>query len=306
MGQGREAVTVRQAILIALLIGAAFLGGAFINGPGLQWVQSRVLRLLGFNNGGEIAAVDLEANLNDEIGSEHAEPLNQRAAIAPGPIAPIPSLVSENKAATQDASRKATADQPLSKSLKNGLASDQPRQSSFPSATSPRSVTKSSPIARASLDQDVMLARGGSLPQSSPSHSAQPSTALEAPAILDSLAAVLLPGDSSRDAPVSPLTSSSTGSKSTRVVGGDEWALLESRMQTLGVSRFTIEGKPDGPVVFACLVPVAGYQAVTERFEAEGDDVIQAAKAVMRRVVLWRATQTSRYDQNSAPEKSGN
>ena len=41
-------------------------------------------------------------------------------------------------------------------------------------------------------------------------------------------------------------------------------------MQTLGVSRFTVEGKPGGPIVFACLIPVAGRQAVTERFEAEG------------------------------------
>ena len=43
--------------------------------------------------------------------------------------------------------------------------------------------------------------------------------------------------------------------------GGDEWAMLESRMQTLGVSRFTIEGKPGGHVVFVCLIPLAGRQA---------------------------------------------
>ena len=52
-------------------------------------------------------------------------------------------------------------------------------------------------------------------------------------------------------------------------------------MQTLGVSRFTIEGEPGGPVVFVCLIPVAGRQAVTERFEAEADDVIQAAQAAL-------------------------
>ena len=39
------------------------------------------------------------------------------------------------------------------------------------------------------------------------------------------------------------------------------------------------------------LIPVAGRQAVTERFEAEGDDIIQSARAVLRRIVLWRATQ---------------
>lgn len=43
MGQGKEAVTVRKAILVILLVGAAFLGGAFVNGPGLQWAQSQAL-----------------------------------------------------------------------------------------------------------------------------------------------------------------------------------------------------------------------------------------------------------------------
>jgi hypothetical protein len=297
---------VRQAILIALLIVAAFLGGAFVNGPGLQWVQSRVLRLLGLNNGGEIAAVDLESNLNGEIGLEHAEPLNRRAAITPGPIAPASSIASEDTISKHDAPRKAAESQPRPKSSKNGLGSDQPRQSSSPSATSPRSMTKSSSDAVAPLDHQVMLARGDSRPQPSPSRSAPLGTLPGVPAILDSLAALLPPGDTSTDAPVSRLIRSSTESKPTRVVVGDEWALLESRMQTLGVSRFTIEGKPGGPVVFACLIPVAGRQAVTERFEAEGDDIIQAAQAVMRRVVLWRATQLSRNEQTDSAEMSGN
>ena len=61
-----------------------------------------------------------------------------------------------------------------------------------------------------------------------------------------------------------------------------------------GVSRFTIEGKLGGSVVFTCLIPVAGRQAVSERFEAEGDDVIQAAQAALQRVVLWRASQLAR------------
>jgi hypothetical protein len=64
-------------------------------------------------------------------------------------------------------------------------------------------------------------------------------------------------------------------------------------MQTLGVSRFTIEGDPDGRVVFSCLIPLAGRQAVTQRFEAEGDDVVGAAQAALRRVALWRASQSA-------------
>jgi hypothetical protein len=63
-------------------------------------------------------------------------------------------------------------------------------------------------------------------------------------------------------------------------------------MQALGVSRFTIEGQPGGPVVFSCLIPlVPGRQAVAQRFEAEGPDVFHAAQAALRRIALWRATQ---------------
>ena len=43
MGQGREAATVRQLVLVIVLVGAAFLGGAFVNGPGLRWVQAQVI-----------------------------------------------------------------------------------------------------------------------------------------------------------------------------------------------------------------------------------------------------------------------
>jgi hypothetical protein len=39
------------------------------------------------------------------------------------------------------------------------------------------------------------------------------------------------------------------------------------------------------------LIPLAGRQAVAQRFEAEGVDVLQAAQATLRRVALWRATQ---------------
>ena len=71
-------------------------------------------------------------------------------------------------------------------------------------------------------------------------------------------------------------------------MAGDEWTLVESRMQTLGVSHFTVEGKPGGLVVFACSIPVAGQQVVSERFEAEAESVLQAAQAAIQRIVLWR------------------
>jgi hypothetical protein len=69
--------------------------------------------------------------------------------------------------------------------------------------------------------------------------------------------------------------------------------ILERKMQSLGVSRYTMDGEPGGPVVFSCLIPLAGREAVAQRFEAEGDDLVHAAQAALRRIVLWRGTQPS-------------
>jgi len=52
-----------------------------------------------------------------------------------------------------------------------------------------------------------------------------------------------------------------------------------------------IEAELGGRVVFSCLIPLAGRQAVAQRFEAEGDDIVQAAHTALRRIGLWRVTQ---------------
>ena len=59
----------------------------------------------------------------------------------------------------------------------------------------------------------------------------------------------------------------------------------------MGVSRYWIESEPGGPARFRCLIPLAGNRAVSQHFEAEGDDEFQAADAALRRVALWRATE---------------
>ena len=50
---------MRQAIFVVVLVAAAFLGGAMVNGPGIRWVQSRLLDYMGLKDGGEIASIDL-------------------------------------------------------------------------------------------------------------------------------------------------------------------------------------------------------------------------------------------------------
>src|SRR5262245_41579862 len=103
MGPGREAATVRQAFLVLVLVAASFLGGAFVNGPGLRWVQTQVLGSLGLGEEGEIAAVDLKTGASPErigdgarAGPSSPEPLR-------GPVVPEPALISDGETGTADA-----------------------------------------------------------------------------------------------------------------------------------------------------------------------------------------------------------
>ena len=66
------------------------------------------------------------------------------------------------------------------------------------------------------------------------------------------------------------------------------WPAIRKRMGTLGVVRYWVEGTPEGPVTFRCVVPMPGQAAVSQQFEAEGDDDLQAAEMALRRVSLWQ------------------
>lgn len=70
-----------------------------------------------------------------------------------------------------------------------------------------------------------------------------------------------------------------------------DWTEIRRKMAALGVSRYGIEGEPNGRVRFHCVIPLAGRRAVAQQFEAEGDDEFQAAEVALRRVALWRATE---------------
>jgi hypothetical protein len=118
------------------------------------------------------------------------------------------------------------------------------------------------------------------------------------PDIFDTLAA-LLPSNSDSSATQLPSSSSlpAASTQTPLISGSDHWVIVERKMQSLGVSRYTIEGEPGTRVVFSCLIPLAGRQAIAQRFEAEGDDMVQAALAALRRITLWQAIQpTSRWN----------
>jgi hypothetical protein len=308
MGPGREAATVRQIVLVVVLIGAAFLGGAFVNGPGLRWVQTQLLGSMGLGEDADPAAVDLKlAAGGDGPGSSTA---------VGGPVAPAPSLVADAGAVKPGSSERRpargdgleskgdprpTAERPSRGSSRPASsqavasssrgAADDPRDSESPPQLPADLPAAVSP--RAPRDPDVTLATASSAPSSSaPADRPAPSGRETAPTLMDSLSTLMpspapAPAESLR--PPTPAPAPPPAMKP----GDDDWATLARKMQSLGVSRFTIEGQPGGRVVFSCLIPVAGRQAVAQRFEAEGEDAVQAARAAMRRVALWRAAQPS-------------
>jgi hypothetical protein len=286
-------VTLRQVILVVLLIAAAFLGGAFVTGPGLQWAQARVLRSLGLSNGGEIDAVDLDSSMP---AAESAELTKSQSTGSFDPIAPMPRVALELKPIKRDDFDRISPPEPTS--AKPGRGTIPSRPPSLPSATPPESVTKSRSREKPHVDTKVSPA-AGNFPLGR-SHE-PPSAKKPAPTRVVDAPSSLLPSPESKDTaqvqpPLRPLGANSVEAKN------GEWALLVGKMQSLGVSSFTVEGEPGGHVVFACLIPLAGRQAVSQRFESSGDDVIQAARAALRRVVLWRATQPS-HDNSPAPDE---
>jgi hypothetical protein len=283
---------VRQAVLIVVLVAAAFLGGAFVNGPGLQWAQTRVLRSLGLNNGGEITSVDLKPTASSEMVSDGSGSAQPEADTTHGPIAPMPALLAEDESSKYDASDRRPKSQtgPKSSSIGSGRPS---------SGTSSPSLATTRPVALAESPADELVPRDLSI---RPSDSTLPPTPAStpsrldsnvAPAILNSLAALLPSSSPSSGSPAPPSSPPSQLVSGPRSVanGSDTWGILERKMQSLGVSRYTMDGEPGGRVAFSCLIPLVGRQAVTQRFEAEGDDIVQAAQATLRRITLWRATE---------------
>jgi hypothetical protein len=294
MGQGREAAPVRKAMLVIVLVAASFLGGAFVNGPGLQWAETRVLRSLGLNNGGEIASVELKPGVGSETNLDELRSAKPGTSIAEGPRAPIPSVLTEDESSQSNNADRASVLQTRPKS--NSVGVDTP--SSEVRATAPSSMKQPVTVSKA-LKQQVTPADSNVKQASLSSRPAGPGDAERPdahakPDILDTLAA-LLPSNSESSA--SSLTSSSPPSPPAATAqkpfldGSDNWTVLERKMQSLGITRYTIEGQPGDRVVFSCLIPLAGRQAIAQRFEAEGDDMVQAAQSALRRITLWRATQ---------------
>lgn len=253
---------MRQALFVIAVVGAAFVGGAVVNGPGFRWAQERLLLYMGLQDGGEIASIDLP-------------PAPGEAPIADAPTVTEPT-VGKRDPEVQTASASAPAAAPERRALDQGV----PSPKAEPQATEP--------FAEAGVDQPAPKAGAD---ESDP------------PALLGALVGALsqtAPPPGAADGPSqepsaepAPLDPSVAPTSKDAAAGGEssDWTELRDKLNAAGVSRYTIEGEPGGRVVFVCLIPLAGKQAVSQRFEAEGDDEFQAARAALRRINLWRAAQ---------------
>jgi hypothetical protein len=282
---------VRQLVLVIVLVAASFLGGAFVNGPGLQWVQTRVLRSLGLNNGGEITSVDLKSTPSSEVSTNGSVLAKPEADTTQGTPSQTPPLLTENELPKHDTSDRPSDFQTRGKSTTNNSpASSRSRPVlSTSSVKDQRALTQSA--GRPPIPSDPGVTTASAMSSPAPAHSALDN----APAIIDSLAALLPSSPPSSNSPSPPSSSPPPLPSALKAIAGgsDNWAILERKMQSLGVSRYTMDGEPGGRVVFSCLIPLAGRQAVSQRFEAEGDNMVHAAQAALRRIALWQATQPS-------------
>ena len=344
---------MRQAIFVVVMVAAAFLGGAVVNGPGLRWVQARLLDYMGLQDGGEIASIDLPQATSDPadphrpgtspaagqpnsqttaLGAERQavkQSPTDSPAIGPGqpasstpsssavpPPLPLPTAIPEpgvSKPADpkdkSDQRQSGSMSEPGSRSLpttKEGAAMN--RNPELPSSAPPglEPPMGSGNVGSMAVGPDASPASGPSPapldPSVGPALLASRSPSLAQPGVAEPTTPPAIPleaapaasAPSASGSPMStPLSSTLTSGGASSSGSPPDWAALRRKMQSLGVTRYTIEGEPGGRVVFWCLIPLAGRQAVSQRFEGEGDDECHAAQAAIRRIALWRATRSS-------------
>ena len=250
----------RRAVFALMLIGAAFAGGAAINGPGLAWLQRN------FAGGPSIIVDAGDPARPQPLG--HSPPRQFPTAKAPPlmvDLAPAaPPSTARKKGEARPPTALALADAPLlpeSPSTPASALAPLPRPEAAPPEEDPPipPLPSDEPRPKPNPPQPAPLPRLDPPPKSDP---------------VARLASI-----------ERPATTSAT-----------TWADLRKKMKDLGVARYTLEGETDGRVRFRCVIPVDGLKAIGHHFEAEGDDEQQAAEAALKRIALWKATSPASQD----------
>ncbi len=274
---------MRKGLFAIVLVAASFAGGAAVNGPGLRWVRDVILN----QPGAEITTT----TLGEPAPAPASEPGSGGgvAPVAEIPSRPIPPLVipSEPSGSVPSSTSQAVAakadpappwppapapPRPMAAEPQERAPGVKPPAASIPiAAVSPSAFEPPAPLPTLK-DREP----GG----------APPSPIAAAPVDPDVNLAAL-----AQDTGPPRLETPPDPAPAPGVRVPDDWAAVRRKMRALGVARYGIEGEPDGRVRFHCVIPLAGRRAVGQQFEAEGDDVIEAAQTALRRVALWRATE---------------
>jgi hypothetical protein len=317
---------LRQVFLAIVLVAAAFTGGAIVNGPGRGWAQA-VLNQIRPRGPGLVTTTDNPVPKTQDgepaqsdpipaapvpplvVGPVPEEPPSKAEAPAshaePVPAStPSPAIASASTPAPASSSAKsdpATSSEAIPKPLSdaNVLALGSAKSPSPFPLEAPAPLPPSSPVepqtaveSSTSADPTPKKDPGwGDAPGSAPANAALPRSlgpgmaAKRDPAVSQAMANPRAPSSADTANSVEADGSLSFSSKA------PTWSDLRRRMRDLGVTRYWIEGEPEGSVRFRCVVPLVGQRAVAQQFEGEGDDAPHAADAALIRVALWRATE---------------
>lgn len=322
---------MRKAIFAVMLIGASFAGGAVVNGPGLQWAQTMILSHLNGDDEDsdetDEKSADTAVAHKSTPGQEPLAPIPSDP-ITPATRAVVPDPDPSESLTTH--SEIAPRREPPTTTAKALADASEPRPQP-PAPTPPKSdqtaqlgagaadVSTEPAALKSPNDPEIALTNVPTpLPESAPT-SMEPLDPL--PPLLNAPSASPMPsatgeagkgqdsGAVNNALAAAPAAIAAAASAAATALDQDpakkngaplavaapqppsDWAEIRRRMAALGVSRYGIEGEPNGKVRFHCVIPLAGRRAVAQQFEAEGNDEFQAAEVALRRVALWRATE---------------
>ncbi len=265
---------MRKVFFAMVVAGLAFAGGMLFNNKEALtrlrgWIGPRppgIVEIAGKSTDSKESRASSKPPSDFASGSSSHLNLNSSASDDLGdkgiPAAPTPPL-------------SLSGDEPRSR------PSGEPKSSSSKTSSKERDVAASRPAeAPRPLDTEALTASAGA-PAPDPSDESPP---LESP----------LDVKTAEPKTIDPAVRRAKDSvaESSPSADAPEWRILRTRMKQLGVTRFWLEGEPDGRCRFHCLVPItAGARSVGRQFEAEGVDPLKAADSALRRIALWKATE---------------
>lgn len=293
---------MRQALFAVMLVAASFAGGAVVNGPGLRWAQElltdrfglaeddqdegppRLQPLVGDPSRPDGFRSGSGSGASSEIPARTIPPL----AVEPTEVRPGPPAENAKEASPlprAEAPAAAMGEAPPTSPKANSDVS-RPETVELPTLT----TTELPPLDRPEPPASPAAKANANEPPGASSPSPAQKALADAKLAFASIAVAATAEPEPR-----PEASGSNSSSSSSSGPGDptDWPGVRRALQALGVARYGVEGEPGGRVRFHCVIPLAGRRAVSQYFEAEGEDEFQAAKGALRRVNLWRATEGS-------------